>query len=183
MTKNLDVTTYRNGDPIPQVRDQQEWQSFTTGAWCWYLNDSASYNSIYGKLYNWYAVNDSRGLAPLGWHVPSDEEWTTLANCLGGESVAGGKMKEAGTSHWLTPNGNATNESGFTALPGDARFTLSTDGWAPNLLGDWGNWWSSTENVTTYAFCRQLNWYSGNLYKEVTGQLKSDGFSVRCVRD
>src|SRR5436190_23369500 len=120
MIKNLDVSTYRNGDPIPEVTDPSQWAGLTTGAWCYYENNSAN-GTIYGKLYNWYAVNDPRGLAPLGWHVPSDEELTTLTSCLGGVFVAGGTMKETGTTHWLAPNTEATNSSGWTGLPGGYR--------------------------------------------------------------
>jgi uncharacterized protein (TIGR02145 family) len=103
MLKNLVVTTYRDGTPIPEVTDPTEWDLLTTGAWCYYNNDPAN-GTVYGKLYNWYAVTDPRGLPPNGWHIPTDEEWVTLETCLGGVSVAGGKMKEMGTAHWLSPN-------------------------------------------------------------------------------
>ena len=117
--KNLDITTYRNGDTIPQVTDPEQWGALTTGAWCYYNNDSTN-NAIYGKLYNWYAVIDSRGLAPLGWHVPSDKEWYTLIDYLGGVDIAGGKMKSV-SSLWISPNTGATNSSGFSALPGGSH--------------------------------------------------------------
>ena len=107
MTYNLDVRTYRNGDPIPQVRDTTALSNSTTGAWCWYNNDSVTYAPIYGKLYNWYAVNDPRGLAPQDWHVPGYAEWTTLITCLGGYKAAGGKMKS--TARWKAPNKGTTN--------------------------------------------------------------------------
>src|SRR6266487_1634854 len=117
MLKNLDVSTYRNGDPIPKISDNAAWLALTTGAYCYYDNDSANYAATYGKLYNWFAVNDPRGLAPAGWHVPTDAEFTTLVEtCLGGWQVAGGKMKEIGTTHWASPNEGATNSSGFTGL-------------------------------------------------------------------
>ena len=186
MSKNLDVGNYKNGDPIPQVEEQGEWMNLTTGAWCWYNNDSAEYGSIYGKLYNWYAVNDPRGLAPQGWHIPTDDEWTKLSTCLGGDAAAGGKLKETGTSHWLWPNGEATNETGFTALPGERRPTLTSEWPIPisqSILGGFGNWWSSTENVPTHAFYRKLNNVSGYFYREITGERKTDGYSVRCVKD
>ncbi|MBK8080215.1 MAG: fibrobacter succinogenes major paralogous domain-containing protein [Saprospiraceae bacterium] len=111
MSKNLDVAFYRNGDPIPQVTSPTAWAVLSTGAWCYYNNDPIQGNK-YGKLYNWYAVNDPRGLAPQGWHIPSDAEWTTLEITLGGVSVAGGKMKEAGTLNWVSPNTGADNSSG-----------------------------------------------------------------------
>ena len=102
MTRNLDVAVYRNEDPIPKVTDEAAWAALTTGAYCYYNNDSTAYAATYGKLYNWYAVNDTRGLAPEGWYIPTDFEWTTLGACLGGDGVAGGSMKEIGTMHWIT---------------------------------------------------------------------------------
>ena len=137
MTKNLNVSRYRNGDPIPQVTDPIQWNNLTTGAWCYYANNTAN-GKIYGKLYNWYAVNDPRGLAPIGWHVPSDTEWTILTSSLGGQFVAGGKMKS--TTLWNSPNAAATNSSGFFGLPGGYCY----QGFSfPS--GNTGHWWSSTE--------------------------------------
>jgi uncharacterized protein (TIGR02145 family) len=120
-TTNLDVTTYRNGDPIPEVTDPTQWANLTTGAWCYYDNDPAN-GAIYGKLYNWFAVNDPRGLAPVGYHVASNSEWTCLVSQWGGQPIAGGRLKETGTTHWLSPNAGATNVSGFAALPTGVRF-------------------------------------------------------------
>jgi uncharacterized protein (TIGR02145 family) len=177
MTKNLDVDKYRNGDLIPKVTDPTAWAALTTGAYCYYNNDSATYAATYGKLYNWYAVNDPRGLAPEGWHIPTDFEWTTLANCLGGEAVAGGAMKETGTTHWLTPNTGATNISGFAGLPGGYRYFDGTF----NLVGNYGSWWSSTETNTTIAWFRSLNYLDGIIFRY--GSFKRAGFSVRCLRD
>jgi uncharacterized protein (TIGR02145 family) len=176
MNVNLDVTKYRNGDVIPQVTDPTAWASLTTGAWCYYNNDSAN-GKTYGKLYNWYAVNDPRGLAPAGWHVPSDDEWTTLTTFLGGESIAGGAMKETGTTHWQAPNTDATNSSGFTGLPGGYRNYLG----AFYNVGGLGVWWSSTEANTTYAWYRTLL-YSNGLASRIYND-KEIGFSVRCLRD
>ena len=147
---NLDVTTYRDGTPIPQVTDPTQWASLTTGAWCYYGNSTAN-GTTYGKLYNWYAVagihdtdpsTPNKTLAPQGWHVPSDAEWSTLTDFLGGESVAGGKMKSTGTSLWQSPNTVATNESGFTGLPGGARSFIGDFD-----IGDFGFWWSSSEVI------------------------------------
>jgi uncharacterized protein (TIGR02145 family) len=177
MLNNLEVTTYRNGDPIPQVTDSIQWVNLTTGAWCWMDNDSANYASNYGKLYNWYAVNDPRGLAPMGWHVPSDAEWTTLSTCLGGDAVAGGAMKETGTTHWASPNTLATNSSGFTGLPGGLR----DDGGAFSVVGGLGAWWSSTEGGTRGAWDRNLIYSLGSIGRG--NDHKQDGFSVRCLRD
>lgn len=177
MLKNLNVDRYRNGDPIPKVTDPTIWASFTTGAYCYYNNDSTTYAAIYGKLYNWYAVNDPRGLAPLGWHVPSDAEWAALETCLGGPSVAGGKMKEAGTSYWSSPNTGATNSSGFAGLPGRYR---GDDG-AFAGLGT-GFWWSSTDLSSPNAWYLHLASSIGTSYR-LSFDDKLYGFSVRCLRD
>ena len=182
MLKNLDVSTYRNGDLIPKVTDPTAWSALTTGAWCWYNNDSATNASTYGKLYNWYAVNDPRGLAPTGWHVPIDAEWTTLITCLGGDAVAGSAMKETGTTHWTSPNTGATNSSGFTGLPGGGRNFNSTF----SNVGNSGIWWSSTGINTTYAWYSFLYYFNGSIIRtnyNMTNYNKQDGFSVRCLRD
>jgi uncharacterized protein (TIGR02145 family) len=182
---NLDVTTYRDGTPIPQVTDPTAWVNLTTGAWCYYNNDPAN-GAIYGKLYNWYAVagihdNDpntpNKILAPQGWHVPSDAEWTTLTTFLGGESVAGGKMKSTGTSLWQSPNTAATNESGFTGLPAGYRSFSGTF----NDFGNNGIWWSSSEFNTTNSWGRFLFYDGGNAFRY--NSIFRFGFSVRCLRD
>lgn len=121
MKENLKVTRYRNGDPIPRVTVNSEWVDLATGAYCACYNDEGTTAFTYGYLYNWYAVDDRRNLAPAGWHVPTDAEWQILMDYLGGEILAGGKLKETGTSHWASPNTGATNESGFTARPGGIR--------------------------------------------------------------
>jgi uncharacterized protein (TIGR02145 family) len=118
--KNLDVVTYRNGDTIPQVTDPKEWSNLTTGAWCYYNNDPEM-GKIYGKLYNWYAVNDSRGLAPEGYRIPSESDYSILIDYLGGDSIAGSKLKESGLSHWQTINNVGTNDFNFSSLPGGIR--------------------------------------------------------------
>ena len=179
MLKNLDVTTYRNGDPIPQVTTDDAWRTSTTGAWCYYANNSLN-GITYGKLYNWYAVNDSRGLAPVGWHIPTETEWTTLVNCLGGFVIAGGRMKETGTINWLSPNTEATNSSGFTGLPGGIRYGLSFDQF--NGLGIQGNWWSSTSTDPSHAFSHGLNNTNGEVATTNNTSFEV-GMSVRCVRN
>lgn len=181
MAENLDVDHYRNGDTIPQVTDPDEWDTLTTGAWCYYDNDSAN-GEIYGKLYNWYAVNDPRGLAPEGWHVPTNAEWTELTDFLGGDYVAGGKLKSTGTIEdgdglWYSPNEGATNESGFSALPGGSR---DRNGFF-TYIGYLGYWWSSSESNATYAWFRTLI-YNGSEVNR-SSYYKEYGFSVRCVRD
>jgi uncharacterized protein (TIGR02145 family) len=181
MTRNLNVTHYRNGDLIPHVTDPTKWASLTTGAWCYYKNDHAN-GAIYGKLYNWYAVNDPRGLAPAGWHIPSDSEWTVLSTHLGGDAVAGGKLKdtgtiEAGTGLWYAPNTGATNKTGFTGLPGGYR---KTNG-GFDYMGYYGYWWSSTEGNTRDAWVRALNRYVSTIDRY--NYNKRLGFSVRCIKD
>jgi len=176
MTKNLNVSTFRNGDPIPQAKTEEEWEKAGENeqpAWCYYENDPAN-GAKYGKLYNWYAVNDRRGLAPIGWHIPSDAEWTVLTDYLGGYYVAGTKMKSK--SGWLD-NGNGTNSSGFSGLPGGFRDLDGTFDYVGNL----GYWWSSTESDSGDAWARDLRYYSGSVGRY--GNDKGKGFSVRCLRD
>ncbi|MBN2480603.1 MAG: fibrobacter succinogenes major paralogous domain-containing protein [Bacteroidales bacterium] len=121
MTENLKVTHYRNGDPIPNEIDFTEWKNLTKGAYCWYDNDEAANKDTYGALYNSFLFTDSRNICPAGWHVPTDEECTTLTEYLGGVDAAGGKLKESGTEHWDLPNAGDTNETNFAALPGGYR--------------------------------------------------------------
>ncbi len=171
-SKNLDVATYRNGDVIPQVEDYKAWEDLTTGAWCYYEND-ASNGTKYGKLYNWYAVNDPRGLAPNGYHIPTDAEWTQLSDYLGGEE-AGTKMKS--TSGWVE-NGNGTNRSGFSGLPGGFRPNYGSF----DYIGTGGFWWSSTESSADFAGTRYLVYTKTNV--KWLNNYKSKGCSVRCLRD
>nr|WP_315183670.1 fibrobacter succinogenes major paralogous domain-containing protein [uncultured Flavobacterium sp.] len=179
MKSNLNVSKYRNGDIIPQVTNTTQWASLTTGAWCYYRNITAN-GVVYGKLYNWYAVNDSRGLAPQGYHIPTQTEWNSIINCLGGDGPggAGGKMKEAGYSHWVSPNAGATNSSGFTALPGRLRTNL---GDAVNGDGTSGNWWSSSQFNSADAF--KFDTGTEEDYAGIFHYPKSWGCSVRCVKD
>lgn len=179
MDKNLVVVTYRNGDVIPQVSDQTAWESLTTGAWCHYNNDPAN-DTIYGKLYNWYAVNDPRGLAPQGWHIPTIAEWQCFSISLGGEFVAGGKMKTTGTSRWKSPNTGATNESRFAGLPGGWLCGKNSCG-GFGQIGDGGYWWSTSEKGSDFALHRNLSSAGAGLASNYAA--KSTGFSVRCLRD
>jgi uncharacterized protein (TIGR02145 family) len=185
-TQNLSVSRYRDGSVIPQVTDNTEWQNLTTGAWCWYNNDSATYAATYGRLYNWYAVNDPRGLAPIGWHVPTDAEWNKLVKCIdpaadtttlrGSQSAtAGSAMKEAGTLNWGSPNTGATNSSGFAGLPGGYRTNVGTF----DFVGNFGYWWSAYG--ATSAWIRALSYYYSNVNRDYYD--KTGGFSVRVVRD
>ena len=177
MDRNLSVSSYQNGDPIPLVTNSTTWASLTTGAYCYHNNDPAS-EALYGKIYNWYAVNDPRGLAPVGWHVASLSEWTSLASCLGGTAVAGGPLKETGTLHWASPNTGATNSSGFTALPGGYRANTGTYSSVPGTLI---NWWTSTQVNSTDAHLRAVVNNAANL--EIITYVKEGGAYVRCVKD
>lgn len=176
MAENLKTRKYRNGDPIPNVSDNAGWSALKTGAYCLYNNDAAD-KSGYGVLYNWYAVNDSRNIAPLGWHIPSDEEWTALTNYLQGSSRAGGKIKETGTSHWSDPNSGAVNSTGFTALPGGYR---AKDGVFKNL-SFCGTWWATSEYTQSVAWYRYVDYGTGNIYSVST--YKACGLSIRCIKD
>jgi uncharacterized protein (TIGR02145 family) len=189
MVKNLDVSTYRDGTLIPQVTTFAELLAASnagTGAWLYYNNNPAN-GAIYGKLYNWYAVNDSRGLAPAGWHIPANAEWVTLSDCLGGAAVAGGKMKTTGTIEdatglWRAPNTDATNSSGFSALPGgnDLTFAIST---TTTSLGYAGIWWSSEQLDATRGYAVALTHSNGTILLPPPIVPKVYGLSVRCVRD
>ena len=199
--QNLNVSKYSDGTLIPQVIDPSQWASRTTGAWCYYNNDPAN-GAIYGKLYNWYAVAGiydaaslanpalRKKLAPSGWHIATDAEWNTLINCLdpnsdGGNiipNLAGGKMKatgtiEAGTGLWYEPNTGATNESGFSGLPGIIRFYT---GIFPSI-GFSGLWWSSSEDDTADVWTRSVQYNDSNAYRNLS--TKRNGLSVRCIRD
>lgn len=176
MAENLRVTHYRNGDEIPVVTVNDTWWTLAYGACCSYDN-SVDNLAVYGRLYNWRAVSDARGLAPEGWHVAADWEWSTLVDYLGGMGVAGGEMKETGTGHWLTPNEGATNSAGFNALPGGGR------GYMGYFVGLQANawFWSSTEYSSSRAYLRELSAYYANIYR--LDHAKDYGYSVRCVKD
>lgn len=177
MIENLRTTKYRNGENINNLKVAADWKNSITGSWCNYNNDSIS-GTNYGKLYNWYAVSDSRNIAPVGWHVASDAEWTTLTTYLG-ESAAGGKLKETGFQNWFSPNTGATNESGFTGLPGGLR--SYSDGTFRNL-GSNGYFWSSTQSDSLRAWDRELFYNQVNCFRYYYDS-KRYGFSVRCVKD
>jgi uncharacterized protein (TIGR02145 family) len=172
--RNLDVATYRNGDTIPQVTDPAEFNGLYSGAWCYYNNDSAN-GAVFGKLYNWYAVNDPRGLAPARWHVATDVEWTELTTYLGGEMNAGAGLKATGI--WNAPNTGATNSSGFTALPGGYR---NRNGAFFDFY-DFGLWWTATQRDGIAAYYWYLD--KANTLCRRNSFNKGYGFSVRCVKD
>ena len=175
--ENLKSTKYNNGVSIPLVTDNTKWASATSAAFSWYDNNPI-YKEKYGGLYNWWAVNVPY-LCPVGWHVPSLEEWTILVDNLGGEYVSGGKLKEFGVTNWLTPNEGATNETGFTALPGGRRYF--GDG-SFESLGTRGYWWtSSSTNDERFAWDFRLNNIGDDA---IIGSFKKPtGYSVRCVKD
>jgi uncharacterized protein (TIGR02145 family) len=176
MVENLKTARYRNGDAIPNVTDSTEWAGLTTGAYCNYNND-VNNGKTYGHMYNWYAVNDSRKIAPSGWHVATDDEWKTLISYLGGvPAVVGGKLREAGNKHWISSI--ADNKSGFTALPGGQR--LDSGGFG--RIGRLGQWWTSTEDGASDARDWTIS-ESGSNQVDNYFATKTHGFSVRCVRD
>lgn len=187
MAENLRVTRFRNGDPVPKIVDSAAWIGFTTGAYCEYDSDGGNV-ATYGRLYNWYAVADSRTIAPVGWHVPSDAEWKQLELFLGMSqaeadaeynrgSDEGGKMKESGTTHWIAGNLGATNTSGFSGLPGGYRHA---EGYYGNL-GMYGYWWCSTEFNSGEAWWRNLFTNSSQVFRYHFDECF--GLSVRCVKD
>ena len=174
MDENLKVTHYRNGDAIPYVSDAVAWSTASV-AYCNYDNLQGNAD-VYGRLYNWAAVNDSRNIAPIGWHVPSYNEWLTLMNNTGGYDYSGGKLKETGNAHWTAPN-NASDEYGFTALPSGLRDQLG------NYFGMGTNatWWTSTEGDIVYSWGAAMTYNETILYTVVYE--KPLGFPVRCVKD
>ncbi len=186
MKENLNTTKYNDGTAIPNITDNTAWAALTTGAYSDYDN-TPSNSTTYGRLYNWYSVdnnattrvasNGSKNVCPTGWHVSTDAEWTTLITYLGGESVAGGKLKETSTTHWTTPNTGATNETGFTALPGGYHIN---SGACSDIWGS-GYWWSSTGYSATVAWYRDVRYSQADVDR--SGSYKQLGFSVRCLRD
>jgi uncharacterized protein (TIGR02145 family) len=177
LAENLKTTAYANGDPIPNVTPNAQWSALTNGAWSYYNNDSKLVNP-YGRLYNWYTVSDPRNVCPNGWHVPTDAEWEALSKYLGGEDFAGGKLKGKGTQYWTSPNMDASNDSGFTGLPGGIRYQAGFF----VAMSDEGYWWSATANGTTLAMFRGLNFNNASFVKYDSGE-KADGLSVRCMKN
>jgi uncharacterized protein (TIGR02145 family) len=177
MAENLRTTKYNNGTAIPLVTDNKEWEDLTTGGYSNSQNTSNIENiATYGRLYNWYAINTGK-LAPKGWHVPTDIELKTLTTFLGGGSYAGGKLKETGTLHWWSPNTGATNETGFTALPGGSRMI---NGIFTNIRTTC-YLWSATECDTSNAWVSEMTFHDSDVGRDIMS--KKGGFSVRCVKD
>ena len=178
MKENLKVTRYSNGDIIGTTTPATLNVSGESGPkYEWAYNGDEDNVAVYGRLYTWFAVTDSRSVCPTGWHIPSDSEWTTLTTYLGGFKIAGGKLKETGHSHWQSPNTGATNETGFTALPGSYR---SINGEFSHF-GIYGGWWSSSEMNPFMVWTRYLTAVAN--YTGVYPYGKSLGFSVRCLKN
>jgi len=177
MAENLKVTHYSDSSEITYIINNEDWGSYDEGQYGVYDNDPANAD-IYGNLYNFAVVDDSRGVCPPGWHVPSDEEYTILTDYLGGESVAGGKMKEAGTEHWNSPNSGATNESGFTGFPAGYRFY--SNGFYSSM-GFYGYFWSSSEYASYSAWFRALYYHHSSVLRYAND--RQEGFSIRCIKD
>jgi len=174
MAENLKVTKYRNGDPISYVESNTQWMNLTTSAYCNYDNNIANADT-YGRLYNWYAINDSRNIAPIGWHVPTSEEWEILVNYVG-LNYASDWLRETGNIHWYGDNTKATNEYGFTALPSGMRYLDGTY----SGIGLYGAWWTSTIDYSIACY------WSLGIFSNYVQELYTDrqaGFAVRCVKD
>ncbi|MEA3446457.1 MAG: fibrobacter succinogenes major paralogous domain-containing protein [Bacteroidota bacterium] len=178
MRENLKTTQFNDNAAIPLQTNNGFWDTLSTPAYCWYDNNQAAYGNTYGALYNWHAAETGK-LCPTGWHVPTDTEWTTLTDFLGGISVAGGKLKETGIVHWESPNTGATNETWFTALPGGFRGT----GGNFNVINNKGYWWTFTGHATygSSAWYRNMTKSSAQVVRHFLG--KQHGFSIRCVKD
>lgn len=172
LSQNLNVSKYKNGDLIPEVQDPTQWTNLTTGAWCYAYNDSAN-GIVYGKLYNWYAINDPRGLAPEGWRIPTKDDWSSLKLFLAGD---GGKLKEVGTEHWFAPNIGASDSYGFHALPNGLR----------SFMGDQYTmrseccFWSTTNDSSIAAFFLRMYFNGDSIDIDTAG--KPVGMAVRCIK-
>lgn len=184
LVENLISTHYNNGEPIENMPDSVKWTQLKTGAYCNFKN-TESYSLLHGRLYNGYAVNDKRNICPKGWHVPSDTEWTILTDFLGGEKIAGGKLKESGTTHWTAPNAGANNKSGFTAIPGGCRISGMFYYWQEKYNGNYARYWSSTGFDAglglEVAYVRFLNCYDTEIFR--TYHSIDGGYFVRCIKD
>jgi uncharacterized protein (TIGR02145 family) len=188
MAENLRTTRFRNGDAIPTTNPAVlDISGERNAKYQWVFEDDPDNLAVYGRLYTWHAVTDSRTIAPVGWHVPTDAEWKTLTDFLGGDGVAGGKMKEAGTAYWRSPNTGATNESGFAGLPGGSRPAHGAFDGGGVFVGDkhhYGAWWTASERNAATALSRCLSYRDGLIHVfDETWSGKNWGFAVRCVRD
>lgn len=176
MAENLKTTRYNDGTEIALISDAAVWNNTTSGGYCWYMNDKSSFGDIYGAIYNGYTINTAI-VCPVGWHVPDREEWQKLRNFTGDSLKAGGKLKEAGTEHWLAPNKGADNSSGFTALASGMRYF---DGSFASVLYFTGIW-SSTETGEKDLLYMSLNY--GDATFSISNIKRNQGFSIRCIKD
>lgn len=175
MVENLKTTKYNDGINIPLVSDKTNWANLNTPGFCWYDNNDSEYKAAYGALYNWYSINTGM-LCPVGWHVPTEAEWTML------KSVAVERLKEFGTAHWIYPNAEATNETGFTALPGSMRINDGTFNNGNYGIGKAGSWWTSSESSFTFAWSKQIGAYNVGTVGDGVSP-KNSGYSVRCIKN
>jgi uncharacterized protein (TIGR02145 family) len=176
MAENLKTTKFSDGTDIPLAQDPGEWGSLTTPGFCWYNNDPASFKDVYGAIYNGYTAVSGK-LCPTGWHIPGKEEWLELRDFLGDSVSAGGKLKEQGGDHWLSPNKGADNVSSFTALPAGIRYFEGTFA----SISSYTSMWSSTETETNDEWYAAL--YFADASFTVDHRNKKHGFSVRCIKD
>lgn len=178
MAENMKTTRYENGDLIGTTATVNlDITNESLPKYQWACGGNESNVGTYGRLYTWHAATDNRNVCPTGWHLPTDAEWTKLTTYLGGESVAGGKLKETATTHWLTPNAGATNETNFKALPGGLR----NQNGEYSGIWNYGYWWSSTENTTIAAWNRSMSY--GNSIVSRNPSYERNGISVRCVKN
>ena len=177
MAENLNTTKFRNGENIPYLAGSNEWTSTLSAGYC-HSNNDTTLGAVYGLLYNWHAVSDGRKICPEGWHSPNNNNWATLVEFLGGSDIAGGKLKQAGTDLWDSPNTDATNESGFSALPGGIRTPIT--GFFAGV-GSTGSWWSNTQQNNEEAGVWGLTSMNGVIANY--NLKKNTGMSVRCVKD
>jgi uncharacterized protein (TIGR02145 family) len=178
MAQNLNVTHYRNGDPIELVENNTAWNALTTGGYCNY-NNEILLSSTYGKLYNWKAITDSRNISPEGWHVPTVAEWDTLINRMGGEDVAGSMLKEMGTTHWISGNTDATNAYSFQGIPGGWRINMGSFFY----LHEGGYWWTKSNNYLPGGFANAYGLHKDSTAITGYATIQNFGLSVRCVKD
>lgn len=181
MAENLRTTKYNDGSSIPNLTDASDWHYTTSGAYCNYNNSTdEDLIKIYGRLYNWHSINSGK-LAPNGWRIPTDDDWLDLLEYLGGFDIGPSKLKEKGTTHWKSPNADATNESGFTALPGGSRDGYISNDIEFNNKGELGNWWTNTEHITNSSYSYCLSYQGGGISR--SNYPKYFGFSVRCIKN
>jgi len=178
LVENLAATRFNDGTAIPRVTDGKHWHELTTPGFCWYGNSEAKNGTTYGALYNWHAVNSGK-LCPPGWHVPTDKEWTELADFINSWAVAAGRLKEPGNAHWIGPNAGMEEDKlvGFKAIPGGYRLGNGTF----LGIGAYGFWWCADAANNQTAWRRLMFYNKGEVAR--SNNSKQNGASVRCVKD